>query len=310
MKKKIISLCLVVALGATAVIGGTLAYFTDTDDDITNTFTIGDVEIDLFESYVSRGNSLDHAERVPEGMYPEFVSGQDHTDEEIKAASEKYDDYTINGVPGTLTYGGIIKLKAGATAEIDFPVGVEYTITENLGEWENDYVVKVGGVETNTVSGTVPVGGAAVTFTNTYKKHLADLTITKIVTGEEKPDQNFRFLVSGPDGLNMVVDIRAEAFVKGSGSVTIKDLSQGKYTVTEDTSWAWRYELAEGEEAQKPVTVDNDGGEVTFTNVRTEDQWLDGETWCRNIFDGTVHVAGDATVAEVKKPEEETVEET
>ena len=38
MKKKIISLCLVVALGATAVIGGTLAYFTDTDD-ATNVIT-------------------------------------------------------------------------------------------------------------------------------------------------------------------------------------------------------------------------------------------------------------------------------
>lgn len=31
MKKKILSLCLVVCLAATAIIGGTLAYFTDTD---------------------------------------------------------------------------------------------------------------------------------------------------------------------------------------------------------------------------------------------------------------------------------------
>lgn len=48
MKKKIISLCLVVALGATAVIGGTLAYFTDTEDEI-NVFTLGNVVIDLVE---------------------------------------------------------------------------------------------------------------------------------------------------------------------------------------------------------------------------------------------------------------------
>lgn len=48
MKKKIISLCLVVALGATAVIGGTLAYFTD-DATKTNTFTVGNVEIELTE---------------------------------------------------------------------------------------------------------------------------------------------------------------------------------------------------------------------------------------------------------------------
>ena len=44
MKKKILSLVLVVALAATAVIGGTLAYFTDTDG-ATNVMTTGNVKI-------------------------------------------------------------------------------------------------------------------------------------------------------------------------------------------------------------------------------------------------------------------------
>ena len=48
MKKKIIALCLIVALAATAVIGGTLAYFTDTDE-ATNVFTTGNVDITLDE---------------------------------------------------------------------------------------------------------------------------------------------------------------------------------------------------------------------------------------------------------------------
>ena len=48
MKKKIFTLCLAVALAATAVVGGTLAYFTDTDD-ATNTFTVGNVDIELTE---------------------------------------------------------------------------------------------------------------------------------------------------------------------------------------------------------------------------------------------------------------------
>ncbi len=48
MKKKILALCVVVALAATAVVGGTLAYFTDTDAE-TNTFTVGNVKIDLIE---------------------------------------------------------------------------------------------------------------------------------------------------------------------------------------------------------------------------------------------------------------------
>ena len=47
-KKKILALCLIVCLLATAAVGGTLAYFTDTDA-ATNTFTVGNVDIDLTE---------------------------------------------------------------------------------------------------------------------------------------------------------------------------------------------------------------------------------------------------------------------
>ena len=43
MKKKILSICLIAALALTAI-GGTLAYFTDTDADV-NTFTVGNVKI-------------------------------------------------------------------------------------------------------------------------------------------------------------------------------------------------------------------------------------------------------------------------
>lgn len=50
MKKKILTLCLVVALAATAVIGGTLAYFTDTDTK-TNVFTAGDIKIAIEEIF-------------------------------------------------------------------------------------------------------------------------------------------------------------------------------------------------------------------------------------------------------------------
>ncbi len=50
MKKKIIALCLTVCLAAVAVVGGTLAYFTDTDE-ATNVFTTGKVDIALEENF-------------------------------------------------------------------------------------------------------------------------------------------------------------------------------------------------------------------------------------------------------------------
>lgn len=48
MKKKIIALALVLCLVAVAVVGGTLAYFTD-EDNAENEFTVGNVDIDLTE---------------------------------------------------------------------------------------------------------------------------------------------------------------------------------------------------------------------------------------------------------------------
>lgn len=50
MKKKIISLCLVLCLAATAVIGGTLAYFTD-NEAAKNQFVVGDIDIVLNEDF-------------------------------------------------------------------------------------------------------------------------------------------------------------------------------------------------------------------------------------------------------------------
>ncbi len=49
MKKKILALCLVLTLAATAVIGTTLAYFTDTTDEVENVFTVGKIDITLTE---------------------------------------------------------------------------------------------------------------------------------------------------------------------------------------------------------------------------------------------------------------------
>ena len=49
MKKKILTLGLVAALSATAAIGGTLAYFTDTAEKVDNVFTVGNVKIQIAE---------------------------------------------------------------------------------------------------------------------------------------------------------------------------------------------------------------------------------------------------------------------
>ena len=58
MKKKILTLCLILCLAATAVVGGTLAYFTDTAEE-TNTIVVGNVSAELYESKYHRGATGD-----------------------------------------------------------------------------------------------------------------------------------------------------------------------------------------------------------------------------------------------------------
>lgn len=63
-KKKILALCLIVCLLATAVVGGTLAYFTDSDE-ATNTFTVGNVDIDLTEPKWEAGGKDEAVDAYP-----------------------------------------------------------------------------------------------------------------------------------------------------------------------------------------------------------------------------------------------------
>ena len=110
MKKKITAIFLCVALVAIAIVGASLAYFTDTDQ-ATNTFTVGNVKIDLIESRYHRqgsGSSGDTTIPTPNqtasGMKYVSNGATIFTDDEIKADAANYSAYITergkNMVPG------------------------------------------------------------------------------------------------------------------------------------------------------------------------------------------------------------------
>ena len=113
MKKKITAIFLCVALLAIAIVGASLAYFTDTKT-ATNTFTVGNVKIDLIESrYHREGNDNSGDTDIPDPTHKVTADdgmkyvGTGHTmftDEEIKADAANYSDYIgkrgKNMVPG------------------------------------------------------------------------------------------------------------------------------------------------------------------------------------------------------------------
>ena len=96
MKKKLTAIFLCVALVAIAIVGASLAYFTDTKS-ATNTFTVGNVKIDLIESRFHRqGNDNSGDTSIPDptgtasGMKYLNDGAKAFTDAEIKADAETY----------------------------------------------------------------------------------------------------------------------------------------------------------------------------------------------------------------------------
>ncbi len=106
-----------------------------------------------------------------------------------------------------------------------------------------------------------------------------DLTITK--TGANTtldPNQTFIFYITGPNNFSKTV------VIEGNGSVSISGLPVGAYTIREDTGWSWRYTCDNPEQTVNPDTVSAGKAQVTFVNVREDDQWLDGNSYAENIF--------------------------
>ena len=93
MKKKITAIFLCVALLATAIVGASLAYFTDKDNK-TNTFTVGNVKIDLIEEERDgKGGTQDFTQRKK--LYPIVGSAQGEKDALGMPTAKNYVDKMV-----------------------------------------------------------------------------------------------------------------------------------------------------------------------------------------------------------------------
>lgn len=119
------------------------------------------------------------------------------------------------------------------------------------------------------------MGYEAATYYAKFEYDAADLTITK--TGWETIDENqsFIFKVVGDN-------FEKKAVIKGNGSVTIKGLKIGTYTITEVTDWSWRYTPDKNGKTITLQPAQTNG--VTFANTRAKDTWLGGDAYSQNKF--------------------------
>lgn len=73
-KALVVVLAVMMIVGAT--IGGTIAWLVDTTETVTNTFSVGDINISLWENdYVSKTNTLDTNKKVTEESEYKIVPG-------------------------------------------------------------------------------------------------------------------------------------------------------------------------------------------------------------------------------------------
>ena len=166
MKKKITAIALVVAILAVGIIGGTLAYFTDTTEAKVNTFTVGNVSIKLIESTFHReGNdnsgdtSIPDPNNVASGMEYVTAGHKAFTDAEIQANAEGYAAYLAergkNIAPGIAAAKCPYVINTSKTNSAYIRIRVLVPSAAN-----NDFVnVKEGGVITNQWCSTSMISG-------------------------------------------------------------------------------------------------------------------------------------------------------
>ena len=185
---------------------------------------------------------------------------------DLKGYTVKYLETGTNAVVKTAKTG---TARFGATLNETAPTIPGYAYQSAT---PTDHKITIGTDESKNV----------ITFY--YAQVLGDLKVTK--TGcNETADKNQSFIfhitsTSLENTAHAAVDLFAT--VQGNGSVTVKDLPVGTYTVEEVSSWSWRYTS----DGVKTVTVTDKGGSTTIKNTRKKTGGLSGSDYAVNTASG------------------------
>lgn len=211
MKKKILALCLVVALAVTAVVGGTLAYFTDTDNE-TNTFTAGGVKIDLIEQQVNKEGTALEAFKQNQVLMPIVGSAQGEKDALGQPVAKNYVDKIVT-VENTGKSGAYVRAYFAIPSALDD--GYE---TFNAGA--NILHFNFGNVKTD--NGFVSTEGVQWNWTHDGKWNYFETTIGGVAYNVYYADY-YQVLPAGE---------KTEQFISGVYLDNHVDMKNGKYIDT------------------------------------------------------------------------------
>lgn len=131
----------------------------------------------------------------------------------------------------------------------------------------------VGAGNKLTPQKSVPYGDqkgyGAATYYAKFERDVFNLTIEKKAASDSNIDQNqtFVFRVQG-EGVDMQV------VITGTNKQVIKNLPVGDYTITEDTSWSWKYTPTSKDQPVTKNDIKDGAATVTFENENNGTNWL------------------------------------
>ena len=210
MKKKLTAIFLCIALVAIAIVGASMAYFTDTKE-ATNTFTVGNVKIKLLESSLHRENTgiangqtstselWSDVEKKGSGNTSKYKAGDTfYTDEQIEENAETYKCENIQLIPGRSYHkmpyvknvgnnDAYIRIRVMIPADLDTAVlnSSMYTSSamssqEFTMEYDNSGSVERGIIKYNVYTFTRidPLAPDEMTYWNVWGTIHMDTTVT------------------------------------------------------------------------------------------------------------------------------------
>jgi len=109
-----------------------------------------------------------------------------------------------------------------------------------------------------------------------------DLTIVKAAADDSKPideDQTFVFHVKGKNN-----NVDMQVVITGANKQVIKNLPVGEYTITEDTSWSWKYTPVDNNRSVMEENIQDGTATVTFKNENEGTNWLTSLAKALNVW--------------------------
>lgn len=226
-RKTILVAAIAVMLVAALVVGGTLAYFTDTKS-ADNTFTVGNVKIDLLESSLHRENAgiangatsdselWSDVEKLGSNNTSPYKAGDTfYTDEQIKANAREYKCDNVKLNPGesyhkmpyvvnTGKNAAYIRIRVMIPAALDTAIlnSSMYTTTalnnkEFTMAYDSTGTVERDGVMYNVYTFTRidPLAAGEMTYWNVWGTIHMDTTATNEQIAQLLPNGTFNVLV-------------------------------------------------------------------------------------------------------------------